>query len=166
MLLHTAYAVSLFSQTFLIETRDEIPRKAMRPSQRIQITALETGIMDILFDKGYIVFDRMSIRGGKSTAMMDREAIEFAIKQDAELLLVLVPGRQGALWSLVRVEDAQKLGDGFVDISVIDHGGGEMKRWISLGNSLAIASLSVLDKPPRNSDDADLRGPQGIWRSK
>lgn len=164
MLLHTACAAVLFSQTLLIETREEIPRQAMRPRQRIRITSLETGIMDVLFDEGYIVFDRISIKDGKSAAAMDRRGIEFALEQDADLLLVLVPSKRGALWSLVQVEHANKLGGGFADISIIEHDGSEMRRWISLGNFLAVKALGALSES--SFGDADLRGLKEIRRSQ
>lgn len=118
----------------------------MDTEQRIQIISLETGIMDILFDKGYIVFDRILIRGEKSAAIMNLEVIEFAVEQDADLLLVLVPNKQGVSWDLVQVEYAGKLACGFADISTVEHDGNKMRRWISLGNLLAISALSVLDK--------------------
>jgi len=119
--------------------------------------------MDILFDEGYIVFDRALIKDGKSTAVMNRKGIEFAIEQDADLLLVLVPSKRGALWSLVQVEHANKLGDGFADISITEYGDSEMRRWISLGNSLAIAALDMLDE--RSFNDADTRKLKEIRRS-
>jgi len=162
VLLHVIHAVSLFSQTFLIETRDEIPRQEMELRQKIQITSLETGVMDILFDEGYIVFDRISIKNEKSAAMMDREAIEFAVEQEVDLLLVLVPNERGTSWSLVQIEHAKELSDGFADISIIELGGSEMKRWISLGNSLAASLLSTLEET--QPVDAGLSRQKGIGR--
>jgi|GEM_PF-654024 len=161
-LLHVASAVSLFPQTLLIETRDEVPRQAMGMRQRIRITSLETGIMDTLFDEGYIVFDRILTRGDKSATVMNREASEFAAEQDADLLLVLVPDGQGASWSLVEVGHAGKVAEGFADISVIERDGNVMKRWISLGGFLAASVLSVLDEAKLG--DAGLRRRERIRR--
>lgn len=163
-MLHAAHAVSLFPQTLLIETRDEVPRQTMEIGQRIQITSLETGIMDTLFDEGYIVFDRMSTRDKGSTTIMNREAIKFAIERDADLLLVLVPNEEGASWSLVQVENGNRLGDGFADISIIERDENKMKRWISLGNSLAVSALSALDKALRKSNDGVLLPQKRVWR--
>jgi len=146
ILLHVAHAASLFPQTLLIETRDEVSRQAMEMRRRIQITSLETGIMDILFDEGYIVFDRISIKDKKSAAVMDREAIEFAVEQEADLLLVIVPNERGTSWRLVQIENARGMSYGFADISIIELGGSEMKRWITLGNSLAASVLSKLEE--------------------
>ncbi|KGM42461.1 hypothetical protein JY97_13665 [Alkalispirochaeta odontotermitis] len=165
VLLHAAYAASLFPQTLFMETRVEVPRQAMELSQKIQITALETGIMDVLFDEGYIVFNRMiSTKNKKSAKMMNREAVRFAVEQDVDLLLVLIPDERGALWSLVQVGNAYKLDDGFADISAIEYKGNEMKRWISLGNSLAVSVLSVFDGNLENPDDGDSRRRKRIWR--
>lgn len=102
--------------------------------------------MDILFDEGYIVFDRISIKDKKSAAVMDREAIEFAVEQEADLLLVIVPNERGTSWRLVQIENAREMSYGFADISIIELGGSEMKRWITLGNSLAASVLSKLEE--------------------
>ena len=145
LLVFLSSSLSASSLTFLIDTREEMPRADMEMEQRIKVVSVETGIMDTFFDKGHIFFNIYSLRNRSTWEEADIEALKYAADEGADFLLVLAPGDEGASWSLFRVSGLSHLGEGSVSIGETNPEMNTGERWTALGIILAEAVVSLIN---------------------
>ena len=138
-------SLSASSLTFLVDTRDEMPRGDMEIEQKIKVVSLETGIMDTFFEKGHIFFNTYSIRKSSMREKADEKVLKIAVDEGADFLLILLPDADGASWSLFRVAGSTHLGEGSVGIGETDSEKNTGERWTSLGIILAEAVMQLLN---------------------
>jgi len=133
--LHSSLSAS--SLTFLVDTRDEMPRGDMEIDQHTAVVSFENGVMDTLFDEGHIFFNIYTVLGDSDAGKADEKALEYAGDEGANFLLVLTPDDQGAAWTLYKVENPELTANGYVDLSRTDPEKKTPERWTSLGILLA-----------------------------
>jgi hypothetical protein len=137
LMIFLSSSLSASSLTFLVDTRDEMPRADMEMDQLRAVVSFENGVMDMLFDEGHIFFNINTVLGGSDAGKADEKALEYAGDEGANVLLVLTLDDQGAAWTLFQLGDPESTADGYVEVS---HTAPEKKtpeRWTSLGILLA-----------------------------
>jgi len=144
-MLFLSSSLSAFSLTLLIDTRDRVPREEMEIQDKTRVVSLESGIMDVLFEKGHIFFNMYSLQTEHDTERSDAELLEYAEDLGAGFLLILKPEEQGSFWQLSRVDGSGSGGEGFVDIDDTDSTEGLRERWIDLGTTLANDVIALMN---------------------
>lgn len=129
-------SLSASSMTLLIDTRDSTPRVEMDINEKTKVVSIETGLMDVLFDKGHIFFNMFTTLTDDSSGQADNDALSYAGEIGAAYLLVLFPEENGASWNLYKVDSSEDKIEGFEDYNQTDSEKKERERWLSLGSNL------------------------------
>ena len=133
LMIFLSSSLSASSLTFLVDTRDEMPRGDMEMDQHTAVVSFENGVMDMLFDEGHIFFNIYTVLGGSDAGKADEKALEYAEDEGANFLLVLTPDDYGAAWTLFKVDNPEATANGYVDLSRTDQEQKSKERWTSLG---------------------------------
>lgn len=136
LMLFFSSSLSASSLTLLVETKDSKPREEMDIQEKIRVVSLESGVMDVLFEKGHIFFNMFSLKGDESSSDSDMEVLNYAEKLGAGFLLVLNPDENGAAWHLLSVNRSSDGMRGFVNLSETDADKKPAERWVILGTML------------------------------
>ncbi len=131
-------SLSASSLTLLIETKDSMPRDEMDIEEKTRVVSLESGVMDVLFEKGHIFFNMFSLKSEESS-------INYAEELGAGYLLVLNPVKNGASWQLIPVDRSSGGGEGFVNLSDTDPDKTSAERWAIMGTMLAEALVPLIN---------------------
>ena len=137
LMLFLSSSLSASSLTLLIETKDSMPREEMDIQEKTRVVSLESGVMDVLFEKGHIFFNMFSLKGDDSSSESEMEVLNYAKELGAGFLLVLNPDENGAAWHLLRVDLNSGGGEGFVYLSDTDDDKKPGERWVIMGTMLA-----------------------------
>jgi hypothetical protein len=137
LMIFLSSSLSASSLTFLVDTRDEMPRADMEMDQLRAVVSFENGVMDMLFDEGHIFFNINTVLGGSDAGKADEKALEYAGDEGANVLLVLTLDDQGAAWTLFQLADPESNAAGYVDLPYTDPEKKTPKHWTSLGILLA-----------------------------
>ncbi len=136
LMLFLSSSLSASSLTLLIETKDSMPREEMDIQEKTRVVSLESGVMDVLFEKGHIFFNMFSLKGDKSSFDSELEVLNYAEELGAGFLLVLDPDENGAAWHLLSVNRISDGGEGFVNLSETDTDKKPAERWAIMGTML------------------------------
>ena len=138
-------SLSASSLTLLIETKDSMPRDEMDIQEKTRVVSLESGVMDVLFEKGHIFFNMFSLKEEDSSSESEMEVLNYAKELGAGYLLVLNPEDNGASWQLMPVDRSSGGGEGFVNLTDTDADKKIGERWTIMGTMLAEALVHLIN---------------------
>lgn len=100
---------STFAVTVLVNSTQDKEFKDLTLEERKVITGIENGVMDVLFEQGFIFFSHYMKKGSGSPFDTAREA-------DADFLLVIYPESNGTsiVWEVFLVEGGATLASGVI----------------------------------------------------
>jgi len=123
--------------TILIDTKSDYPGNQMELDRRKAIIAMENGVMDVLFESGFVFFNTYEPQKNS------REMIDIANSKGAEYLLLLVPGEKILMWEIFNVITGNSIGNDSLDLSMIEEIDDSSGKWNKLGT---IAGKEAVEK--------------------
>jgi hypothetical protein len=113
--------------TILIDTKSEYPDNQMQIDRRKAIVSMENGVMDVLFESGFVFFNTYETQKNSS------EMISIAGDKGAEYLLILVPGEKLLKWEVFNVRTGGSLGSNSLDLTITEEIADSAGKWNKLG---------------------------------
>ena len=138
-----AAASGASAHTFLVDTWEMADRADLEEEARFCRLALESGMMDVLFEEGHIFFNIYSSPSATGTMPVSGSALALAGEEGADYLIELVPDDDGASWKVYGISGMLESG-GYVSIDGMDEELETVERWMALGNALASDVLSAV----------------------
>ena len=135
-LLVAGITVGAEAHTFLVDTWENADREDLEEEERFNHIALESGMMDVLFDKGHIFFNIYTSFSEMDETPPTGSALKLAGEEGADFLIELVPDENGAAWRLFSTSKMTESDHGYAAIDDIDEEMEEVQRWMSLGGIL------------------------------
>lgn len=136
-------AIGAYAHTFFVDTWEEDDRKDLEEEVRFNHIALESGMMDVLFEKGHIFFNIYTSYSGTGGMPLVGSALDLAGEEGADYLIELIPDENGATWRLFSTSGAREPCNGYANIESIDEELEAVRRWMALGSSLAEEILAA-----------------------
>jgi hypothetical protein len=125
----------LYAATIMIQVDDQVPEGKVIPSRVFLLTAVESGIMDVLFDEGNIVFN----------TAIDKEKEELSEKVDPRVDLAEVGGASYLLYVWVSFDFEKALGS-YVPKVLQYHYYDVTRKKVLYSNTIGVYDISNLNR--------------------
>ena len=136
LLLMTTGILTVWPDSLMVSTRIQASWDNVEPDERMRVTGIESGVMETLFDNGFVFFSMYNPPDEKGQHQPLELLQSISAKSGADYLLELLSDESGVTWRLHSLGGQATVKEAYADISLvaksIDHG----RRWFALGQIL------------------------------